>query len=418
MLYGLLGEKLGHSFSKDIHQRIADYQYNLIEVSKKDFSSFMQEKNFKAINVTIPYKEMVIPYVDYIDEKAKEINAINTIVNKDGKLYAYNTDYLGLKALIVNNKIEIENKKVLVLGTGGTSKTASVVLKDLKAREVLFVSRNKKEDNEIKVVTYEEAMNLHFDADVIVNTTPSGMYPNVDSMLVELDCFNNLSAVVDVVYNPLKTKIVQKALTKGIKAVTGLYMLVAQAVYASAIFQDKEIDESLIDVVYRGLLLKKENIVLIGMPSCGKSSIGKLLADQLGKEFVDSDEEIEKKIGMKIKDFLTIDNEEEFRNIETEVIKELSLKNNLVISTGGGVIKKEINVEYLKYNGKVVFIDRPLELLQATSSRPLSSSKEALAKLYQERYPIYNKSADVVVKNDVAIEEVLNLIIDYLRGKI
>ena len=412
MIYGLLGEKLGHSFSKEIHQRISDYTYNLIEVSKEDFPSFMKEKKFKAINVTIPYKEMVIPYMDYIDSKAQEINAINTVVNKDGLLYGYNTDYLGLKALIENNNIKIENKKVLVLGTGGTSKTASVVLKDLKAKEVIFVSRSKRENT----VTYEEVKDFHNDADVIVNTSPSGMYPNVEGLLVDLDWFTNLTAVVDVVYNPLNTKIVQKALKKGIKAVTGLYMLVAQAVYASSIFLDKQIDESLIDIVYQELLLKKENIVLIGMPSCGKSTIGKLIASKLDKEFVDSDEEIEKRIGMKIKDFLSKDNEEEFRNIETEVIKELSLKNNLVISTGGGVIKKEINIEYLKFNGKVFFIDRPLELLQATSSRPLSNTFDALSKLYHERYPIYLKSTDVVVKNDKTIEEIIKLIINYLRG--
>lgn len=412
MIYGLLGEKLGHSFSKEIHERIADYSYNLIEVSKDDFPSFMKKKKFKAINVTIPYKEMVIPYVDFIDPKALEINAINTIVNKDNKLYAYNTDYLGLKALIVNNKIEIENKKVLVLGTGGTAKTASIVLKDLNAKEIIFVSRSKKENT----ITYGEVKDLHYDADILINTSPSGMYPNVDSMLVSLDWFNNLSAVIDVVYNPLKTKITQEALSKGIKAVTGLYMLVAQAVYASSIFLDQKIDESLIDTVYQELLLKKENIVLIGMPSCGKSTIGKLLSEELNKEFVDSDEEIEKRIGMKIKDFLTLNNEEEFRNIETEVIKELSLKNNLVISTGGGVIKRDKNIEYLKFNGKVFFIDRPKELLQATSSRPLSSTVESLNKLYQQRYPIYLKSCDVVVKNDSLIEDVINLILEYLRG--
>lgn len=412
MMYGLLGEKLGHSFSKEIHERIANYSYNLIEVSKDDFPSFMKEKNFKAINVTIPYKEMVIPYMDYIDPKAKEIRAINTIVNKDGKLYGYNTDYFGLKALIVNNGISVENKKVLILGTGGTSKTASVVLKDLNAKEVIFVSRSKKDNT----ITYEEVKDLHSDADILINTSPSGMYPNVDSILVDLDWFSNLSAIIDVVYNPLKTKIVQKALKKGIKAVTGLYMLVAQAVYASSIFLDKKIDESLIDTVYQELLLKKENIVLIGMPSCGKSTIGKLLSESLDKELVDSDEEIEKGIGMKIQKFLTSENEEDFRNIETEVIKELSLRNNLVISTGGGVIKKEKNVEFLKYNGKVIFVDRPLELLQATSSRPLSSTVDALNKLYQERYSVYMKSCDVVVKNDSLIEDVVKLILEYLRG--
>ena len=415
MTYGLLGEKLGHSFSKDIHQRIADYEYNLIEVAKENFDNFMIERNFKAINVTIPYKELVIPYLDYIDDKAKEINAVNTIVNNEGKLFGYNTDYYGLRSLILNNNIQVNNKKALIFGTGGTSKTAAIVLKDLGAREVIKVSRNKKDD----CITYQDLYCFN-DVDVIINTTPSGMYPNVEGSACGLDYFKNLSAVVDVIYNPLNTTLTQEAAKLGIKAVTGLYMLVAQAVYASNIFLNKSNDDisDIINQVYLELLHQKENIVLVGMPSCGKSTIGKILATMLNKEFVDSDEEIEKIIKMKISDFLTKDNEKEFREIESTVIKELSLKNNLVISTGGGVIKKDINVTNLRYNSKIIFIDRPLELLQATSSRPLSNNFKDLEKLYQDRYSKYQKAADYVVVNKESIDGVVSKILEYvLQGE-
>lgn len=411
MKYGLLGEKLGHSFSKEIHERIASYQYQVIEVAKEALDRFMIARDFKGINVTIPYKEKVIPYLYYLDEKAKEINAVNTIVNNDGKLYGYNTDYYGLKSLIENNEIDVCNKRVLIFGTGGTSKTAYVVLKDLGAKEIIKVSRRKQDG----FITYDELVNYK-DVDVLVNTTPSGMYPNVDSVPCDIMLFKKLTAIVDVVYNPLNTKLYQNAIKKGIKAVTGLYMLVSQAVYASYIFLNEEFNPEVIkkltNDVYQELLHKKENIVLIGMPSCGKSTIGKEIALKLNKEFVDSDTEIEKRIGKKISDFLTKDNEEEFRDLESDVIKELSVRNNLVISTGGGVIKRDENIFSLKLNGKVFFIDRPLELLQITNDRPLSRNFPDLKKLFTERYSKYLNSADFVIINNDDIDKSINQIIE------
>lgn len=405
-MFGLLGEKLGHSFSKEIHESINDYTYNLIEVSKENFNSFMEQKNFKAINVTIPYKELVIPYLSYIDPKAKQIGAVNTIINVNNNLYGYNTDYLGLRQLIIKNNIDFKNKKVLILGTGGTSKTAFVLSKDLGCMQVIKVSRRKSEET----ITYEEAKEKYNDANIIINTTPCGMYPN-DDLIIDLDSFSNLEAVVDVIYNPLNTKLIRVAKQKNIKAVNGLYMLVAQAVYASYLFINKDVIESKIDEVYKKIKNNKLNISLIGMPSSGKTTISLELKTLLNKEVIDTDSLIEKEINMPISSFLTKDDEKEFRDIESSVIEKISKQNNLIISTGGGVIKRQENIDYLRRNSIIIFIDRDLELLQATSSRPLSNNKNDLQKLYNERYNIYVSSCDYIVKNNNELKSTINEIL-------
>ena len=415
MEYGLIGEHLGHSFSKEIHELRKKYTYEICEIERTNLDTFMKEKTFKAINVTIPYKQQVIPYLDYIDDKALSIGAVNTIVNKNNKLYGYNTDYLGLKSLITTNNISVKDKKVLLLGNGGTSKTARTVLKDLGVNEINIVDIIKNEN----VLTYEEAIKYHNDSEIIVNTTPCGMYPKNDDCPVDINLFEKLEAVVDVVYNPMKTTIVSNALKKGLKAVSGLYMLVAQAVYASNIFLSEEKTQNEIETeierIYKIIKKQKENIVLIGMPSCGKTTIGQNLATILNKEYVDTDNLIEETIKMPIKDFLTKENESGFRDIEEEIIKEISKKNNKVISTGGGIIKRKVNINRLKQNATIIFIDRPLELLQATSSRPLSSNKNDLEKLYNERYQIYKDSADIIIKNDSTIENVINNILNEVK---
>ena len=405
-MFGLLGEILGHSFSKEIHESINDYTYNLIEVSKDNFNSFMETKNFKAINVTIPYKELVIPYLSYIDPKAKQIGAVNTIINDNNKLYGYNTDYLGLKQLIIKNKIDFKNKKVLILGTGGTSKTAFVLSKDLGCTQVIKVSRRKSDET----ISYEEAKEKYNDANIIINTTPCGMYPN-DDLIIDLDNFNNLEAIVDVIYNPLNTKLIRAAKERNIKAVNGLYMLVAQAVYASYLFINKDVVESKIDEVYKKIKNNKLNISLIGMPSCGKTTISLELGKLLNKEVVDSDVLIEKEINMPISQFLNKDNENVFRDIESKVIDNISKQNNLIISTGGGVIKRKENIDYLRRNSIIIFIDRDLELLQTTSSRPLSNNKTDLQKLYNERYDIYVSSCDYIVKNNDELKSTIDEIL-------
>ncbi|MEE1074042.1 MAG: shikimate kinase [Acutalibacteraceae bacterium] len=401
MKYGLIGEKLGHSFSKIIHSELTDYDYELKEVAKDELDSFMRKADFKAINVTIPYKQDVIPYLYEIDETAKAIGAVNTIVNKDGKLYGYNTDFLGLKSLIENAKITIKNKKVIILGSGGTSKTALAVAKNMGAKEVYRVSR--KGGNGL--ITYAEAENSHNDAEVIINTTPCGMYPNIGEAAIGIDKFAKLEGVVDAIYNPLNSFLVTSAKEKGISATGGLYMLVAQAVFAAEKFTDSIIDKSEIDRIYNKIFNQKRNLVLIGMPSCGKTTIGKAIAEQLGKEFIDSDDEIVKKQGMPIPEIFGKFGEKYFRNIETEVIAELSLKQSSVIATGGGAVLNKRNVDLLKENGLLVFIDRPLEKLITTDDRPLSSNRELLTKRYNERYDIYCSLADIIVNSDCGLEE-------------
>ena len=390
--YGCIGKKLTHSFSKEIHSRLADYEYELIELSEEDIKPFLYKRDFGAINVTIPYKETVIPYLDSVSDIAKRIGAVNTIVNKDGKLYGYNTDYYGMKALIEKVGIDLNGKRVLILGTGGTSKTAQVLSKDLGACEVLTVSRGKKEN----CITYEEAITNYSDAEVIINTTPSGMYPDCESKPIDISYFNALEGVIDVVYNPLCTNLVLDAKRKGIKAEGGLYMLVMQAVVAVQRFLDISISKSVADEVFASVLSSKENIVLTGMPGCGKSTIGKLL-DIEGFEFIDTDEEIVKRIGCSIKELIKTKGEKYFRDLETEVIREVSSKSSCIISTGGGAILREENVACLKRNGKLFFINADIKRLKATDDRPLSDTYEKLKNLYSERLGIYQATADVVV---------------------
>ena len=394
MIYGCIGEKLGHSFSREIHARLFDYEYELCEIPKGELDSFMTKRDFKAINVTIPYKLDVIPHLYEISDTAKKIGAVNTIVNKDGKLYGYNTDFSGLCALIKRNGIEISGKKALILGSGGTSKTANAVLQHLGASEILTVSRSEKEG----FITYEQAKKLHSDAEIIVNATPSGMYPNIDGCAIDVNDFPKLSGVVDAVYNPLRSQLVIAARRKGIKAIGGLYMLVAQGAHAAEKFTGVAVSEEKIEAVYKSLVFEKQNIVLVGMPGSGKSTIGKLLAAELGMDFVDSDEEIVKKTGKTIPQIFDEVGESGFRKIESEVILEISKLSHTVIATGGGAVLNAKNTELLSYNGRIYFIDRALSSIEATSDRPLSSSRADLEKRYNERYDIYCSCADVHLK--------------------
>ncbi len=394
MEYGLIGEHLGHSFSKEIHALIASYDYILKEVAKEDFDSFMRKKNFKGINVTIPYKQDVIPYLDYIDDMAKEIGAVNTIVNKDGKLYGYNTDFAGMESLIKHMGVSLYGRKVLILGSGGTSKTAYAVAKHLGAGEIYRVSRQERSDT----ITYHEALSFHDDANVIINATPSGMYPNNDDCPIDLDSFFDLETVIDAIYNPLRSNLVQNALKKGCVAEGGLYMLVAQAVAASSRFTGRLYSQKSTDEICGHFFKKKQNIILTGMPASGKTTIGRMLAAKNGRSFYDVDDEVVKLAEMSIPDIFEKQGEEAFRDYETQVIKKLASLNGAVISTGGGASLKEENIRYLKSNGKIFFLDRPLQHLYPTSDRPTANSKEAIAKRYQERYPQYLATADVVIK--------------------
>ena len=390
--YGCIGKKLTHSFSKEIHAKLADYEYELIELTEEEIAPFFEEKAFAAINVTIPYKQTVIPYLDWVSPIASRIGAVNTIVNKEGQLYGYNTDYYGMKALIERIGIDVSGKKVLVLGTGGTSKTARVVAKDLGASKVLTVSRRKTEE----YITYEEAILNHADAEVIINTTPSGMYPDCGSKPIDITPFSQLEGVVDAVYNPLRTNLVLDAKERGIKAECGLYMLVMQAVVAVEKFLDTSIPKEQADRVFADIFASKENIVLTGMPGSGKSTVGNLLHVD-GFELIDTDVEVEKRCGCSIKELIREKGETYFRDLETEVIRDVSSQSCQIISTGGGAILREENVRLLSQNGKLFFLDADLNRLQATDSRPLSDTHEKLQKLYEERIGIYRGTAHVIV---------------------
>lgn len=414
MKYGLIGEHLKHSFSKEIHNSLADYHYEIKEIPKNKLDEFMLKRDFTAINVTIPYKEAVLPYLHCIDDDAKKIGAVNTIVNKDGNLYGYNTDFYGMSMLISHARIDVKGKKVAILGTGGTSKTANAVVKSLFAKEILTVSRTKTENT----ITYNDLYELHNDVDVIINTTPVGMFPYNFTKSLDINKFTNLSGVIDAIYNPIRTSLIVDAQSNGIHAEGGLYMLVAQAVKASEIFLDKTYQTKKLDEVFNKIKAQKENIVLIGMPSSGKTTVGKALAEKLGRTFLDSDAHIEQTSGLKIPEIIKNQGEEKFRILETDAINELSTHTGSVIATGGGAVLKEENMKALSQNGKIYFLNRPLKNLIPTSDRPLTSTKEALAKKHNERYSLYEKWSDVKIDASLSIEQIVNNIIgDFEKWK-
>lgn len=406
MEYGLIGEKLGHSYSKDIHNWIGNYEYEIKEIAKENLNSFMTEKNFKAINVTIPYKQDVIPFLDSIDEHAKKIGAVNTIVNKNGKLFGYNTDFIGLRTLIVNAGANLEGKKVLILGTGGTSKTATEVAASLNAGQVLIVSRREGEN----CITYDDAVKNHNDAQIIINTTPCGMFPKANDMPIDLQPFEKLEAVFDAIYNPLRSNLVLAAEKKGLIAKGGLFMLVQQAIAAAEFFFECKIENTKSQEIFNRMIKQKQNIVLSGMPGCGKSSVGKKIAKKLGRNFFDTDDLIKEKAGCEIAQLIETKGEKYFRDLESLVIEEVSSITNAVISTGGGAILREENVVSLKRNGLIYFIDRDIKNIKATDDRPLSNSREKLEKLYEQRLPIYKASCDFMIKSDENIFHTIEVI--------
>ena len=375
---------------------LSDYEYEICEISKDDLDSFMRKASFKAINVTIPYKESVIPYLSYISEEAKKIGSVNTIVNRGGKLYGYNTDFFGMVSLINKMHLSIKGRKTIILGTGGTSKTALAVAESLGAEPIITVSRTKKEG----VVDYEELMKDHLDAEVIINTTPVGMYPDNFSSPLDLSPFTKLVGVIDAIYNPIRSNLVLDALDRGIKAEGGLYMLVAQAVYASEIFLDKKYPTEKLDKIYKKIKRKKENIVLIGMPASGKSTVAGLLSAELSRTVLDTDKMIEDARQKRISEIFESEGESAFRDYETCEIANASLQNNRIIATGGGAVIKKENVRMLKQNGVLFFIDRPYRKLVPTSDRPLASNLESIKKRYDERYNIYLESADTRIDAD------------------
>ena len=390
MKCGCIGEKLGHSFSVPIHEQLTGEPYVLREIAPEELDRFMRRKEFKAINVTIPYKQAVMPYLDEISETARAIGAVNTIVNRGGKLSGDNTDCDGLTRLIFRVCPEPAGKKTLVLGTGGTSKTAAYAAKMLGMDPVIRVSRSGREG----AVTYETAKREHRDAKVIINTTPCGMYPNDEATPVALGDYPDVQAVVDAIYHPLRTKLLTEARRQGIPAEGGLYMLVAQGVRAAGIFRDTEYDPARTEEIFRRLAREKENIVLTGMPGSGKSAVAAILGEKAGRKVIDTDREIVRAAGMEISEIFRQFGEKHFRDLESKVIREAARETGVIISTGGGAVLREENVDALRRNGRLFWLDRAEEELIPTDDRPLADNREKIQALYQQRKPIYAATAD------------------------
>lgn len=396
-MYGLLGETLGHSFSPQIHACLGDYEYKLFEVAPEDLGDFLRSGSFEGLNVTIPYKRAVIPYLAEISENAKAIGSVNTItVLPNGTLRGDNTDYDGFLYLVRRSGIAVNGKKAVVLGTGGASLPVKKVLSDLGAREIISISRTG-ENN------YQN-LEKHFDADLIVNTTPVGMYPNNLQSPLSLDGFTQLSGVLDIVYNPQKTQLILDAEQRGIPAFSGLTMLVAQAKRAAELFLNTNIDDRKNDEIYETLSRQMKNIVLVGMPGCGKSTVGKALAKRLSRPFFDADQEIVKRAGKSIPEIFQTEGEAGFRKIETEVLFDLCRQSGAVIATGGGAVTVPQNHDILRQNSLVVFLNRDIAVLP-TNGRPLSEQND-LHEMFRQRLPLYRAVCDYEVDGNSEIQTV------------
>lgn len=402
MEYGLIGEKLGHSFSKPIHEQLGGYPYQLYPLpTVQQARAFLMKKEFRAINITIPYKTLAMEYCDEIDARAQAIGAVNTMVNRNGMLYGFNTDFDGFLYLARHHGVSFQNKTVFILGTGGTQSTVEAVANAEGAKKIIHVSRTAKEG----AITYAQAAQ-YGEVQIIINTTPAGMYPNNGTCLLDISKQTGLEAVFDVVYNPFETALLQQAQAKGILAIGGLRMLVAQAKYAAEYFTDTKIKDAEIETIYQTLYEKQANLVLIGMPSCGKTSLGQLLAEMLQKPFVDLDKELETQAGKQIHEILNTQTETVFRDLESRVTAQFAKEGGQVISTGGGVVLRAKNVAALRQNGVVIYIDRPLELLIPGGDRPLSQSTDALAQQYKLRAPLYQAACHSKVENKGDINQV------------
>lgn len=405
MQCGLLGRKLGHSYSPQIHNLLGDYSYVLFEKEPEELENFLKNGDFSGLNVTIPYKKEVIPYLSELSPTAKKMGCVNTVLRRsDGTLYGHNTDYFGFTSLVRHAGLSVAGKKVLVLGSGGASNTAVAALKDLGANPVV-ISRSG-ENN------YQN-LHRHTDAAAIVNTTPVGMYPNTGVSPIDLKLFPHLEGVLDVIYNPARTQLLLDAEKLGIPRENGLWMLVAQAKEAAEVFTGGKISDEVIEKIYRRLSHQMKNIVLIGMPGCGKSTIGTLLAEKLGRILADADEKIISLAGKSIPDIFAQDGEPTFRDWETQALTELGKQSGLVIATGGGCVTQKRNYPLLHQNGYLVWLERDCSVLP-TDGRPLSQAND-LGKMYAARKPLYEVFADIRVENAGTPAETVQKILDALE---
>lgn len=398
MEYGLIGEKLGHSYSQMIHARLADYRYELKEVAPERLDAFIEARNFRGLNVTIPYKQAVMKHCAELSPEAMEVGSVNTlIVRPDGSLYGHNTDIDGFIYMLRRGGIDPAGAKAVILGSGGTSLTARAALTRLGAREIVTVSRK-------GPVDYAALYAEHADAEILVNATPVGMYPKNGASPVELDRLPKVRGVADVIYNPEKTALILAAQAKGIPAVSGLSMLVAQAREAAELFAGHAIPAGRVEDIVSEIGAQTLNLILVGMPGCGKSTLGQAVAAALQREFVDCDAEIVRRAGKSIPEIFAQDGEGAFRALESSVLADVCRGHGLVISTGGGAVLRAENRDAMRQNGRVCLIRRALALLPR-DGRPLSASEDAVARLWEARRAAYETAADFPVENDGTVEE-------------
>ncbi len=389
MKCGLLGGKLGHSYSPQIHGMLADYSYELFEKAPEELLDFLKNGDFTGLNVTVPYKKAVIPYLDDLSDRARRLGAVNTVVRRDGKLIGHNTDYFGFQCMLRSSKLQVLGKKVLVLGSGGASNTAVAVLENCGA-QVVVISRSGE--------NHYGNLHLHQDAALIVNTTPVGMYPCTGVSPIDLALFPQLEGVLDAVYNPARTQLLLDAERRGLIAENGLLMLVAQAKEASEWFAGRSIPDEKIHKIHASLRRQMENIILIGMPGSGKTTVGKILAEKTEKAFVDADAYLVEKAGRTIPEIFAADGEAGFRTLESEVLAELGKQSGLVIATGGGCVTREENYPSLHQNGTIFCLERALDALP-TDGRPLSQAN-SLGEMYRVRKPLYGRFSDHIIDNN------------------
>ena len=407
MRCGLLGEKLGHSYSPQIHALLGDYSYDLMEVAPEKLGEFLKNGDFSGLNVTIPYKKAVIPYCAELTPIARRLGAVNTLVRrKDGRLLGHNTDYFGFSSMVRRSGLDVAGKKCLVLGSGGASATAQAVLEELGAR-VVVISRSGTDN-------YGN-LDRHSDAAVIVNATPVGMYPKTGVAPLSLDGFPALEGVLDLIYNPARTRLLQEAEDRGLAAVNGLWMLVAQAKESAQWFLGQEIPDQVIGPIYGKLRRQMENIVLIGMPGAGKSTLAAMLADRTGLEAVDADELVEKMAGMPIPGIFEKEGEAGFRAWETKALEILGKERGKILATGGGCVTRPENRALLRQNGTVFWVRRDVSSLPK-EGRPLSLAGD-LAEMERVRRPLYHAFADFTIDNNGSLEDAAAQILRIWEGE-
>lgn len=418
MEYGLIGEHLSDSFSKYIHERIVSYyykspvyKYEMAELQAEQVKEYLHASPFKGISVAAPFQQTLIPFLDEISDQALETGAVDTIINRGGKLCGYNTAYSAMIDLLQYSGADPAGKKVLILGTGNSSKAACAAAADMGAREILRVSRTGREG----ALTYEDAYQGCTDADIIINATPCGMSPDLDDSPIKLEPFTKLCGLVDLIDDPLRTSLVLEAQKRGIPAQGGLYMRVMKEIHTFELFTGSEISQEESRRIYGEILNSRRNIVLTGMSLAGKTTLGTMVSEKLGRRLEDTDLMIIDREKREITDIFATDGEPYFRDLESAMCCELAAEKGIVIATGGGAILREENVDALKKNGFIIFLDRPLDQLMPASDRPLADTKEKVAALLEKRYPIYRSTCDGSIFNDKTPEDGADKILSLLN---